>query len=146
MVLESKFPTKLPFRLARSICTERGCWGSTQIITQQRWGHMEGSISTVLRLVESVYQWLHVSQETRGIPGTVFPPGSTSRNFSFLLKHLTFALTLGVPRSHPKIHRFSSGGLPAPLVAMVSSLPDFLLSLFLDACPHPQMCTGGRWH
>lgn len=82
VVSESKFPTKLPFRLARSACTEPGHWCSTHITTQQRQGHEVGSISTLPRFAESVYWWLLVSRGTGGIP--VFPPGSTRSNFSSL--------------------------------------------------------------
>ena len=84
VVSDSKFPTKLPFRLARSTCTEPGHRGSTHIITQQRWGHEVASISTLLRLAKSVYWWLLVSMGTGGIPRAVFPPGSTRSNFSSL--------------------------------------------------------------
>lgn len=84
VVSESKFPTKLPFRLARPTCTEPGHWGSTHIITQQRWGHEVGSISTLLRLAESVSWWLLVSRGTGGITGAVFPPGSTRSDFGSL--------------------------------------------------------------
>lgn len=82
VVSESKFPTKLPFRLARSTCTEPGHWGSSRTITQQRRGREAGSISAIL--AESVCRWPLVSGGAGGTPGAVFPPGSTRSNFSAL--------------------------------------------------------------
>jgi len=80
VVSESKFPKKLPFRLARSTCTEPGHRGSTHITTQQRRGHEAGSISTSPRLAEPAHWRLPVSSGTEGIPGAVLPPGSTRNN------------------------------------------------------------------